>query len=193
MIGGRLLQTDKRFSSLKMSQKEKISDWLYEEYAKLYDKNKLPPDKRYNDYGLTWEDNRYYAIGFSVKHDKIVTFRADRMSCVEITDCPCIPKPLNFDIGEFVNQTFRMYDATLVSVTLKCKNKVMKSVIDRFGLDVQTEPYADGKHFKANVEIGVSQTFFGWVFQFGGDIQIVKPASVKKQFLELANAVCELI
>lgn len=52
MIGGRLLQTDKRFSSLKMSQKEKISDWLYEEYAKLYDKNKLPPDKRYNDYVL---------------------------------------------------------------------------------------------------------------------------------------------
>ncbi len=35
-----------------MIQKEKIYDWLYEEYSKLYDKNKLPPDKRYNDYLL---------------------------------------------------------------------------------------------------------------------------------------------
>jgi len=26
-----------------------------------------------------------------------------------------------------------MYDAALVSVTFKCKNEVMKSVIDRFG------------------------------------------------------------
>ena len=146
---------------------------------------------QFSPYGLTWEDNRYYVIGFSIKYDKIVTFRVDRMSCVEITDCPCIPKPQDFDIGEFVNQTFRMYDAALVSVTLKCKNEVMKSVIDRFGLDVQTEPYSDGKHFKATVDVGASQTFFGWVLQFGGDIQIVKPVSVKQSFLKLAKAVCQ--
>lgn len=145
---------------------------------------------QFSPYGLNWEDNRYYVIGFSVKYNKIVTFRADRMICVEIDDCSCIPKPQGFDIGKFVKQTFRMYDAALVSVTLKCKNEIMKSVIDRFGFDVQTEPYADGKHFKAVVEVGVSQTFFGWVFQFAGDIQIVKPASVKKRFVEMANLIC---
>ncbi len=80
---------------------------------------------QFSPYGLTWEDNRYYAIGFSVKHDKIVTFRAYRMSCVEIADCPCIPKSQDFDIGEFVKQTFRMYDAALFLVTLKCKNEIM--------------------------------------------------------------------
>ncbi len=173
-------------------QNKQIS-FLYYEYDSGKNRVLRNNGERYqfSPYGLTWEDNRYYAIGYSVKHDKIVTFRADRMSCVEIADCPCIPKPQEFDIGEFVNQTFRMYDAALVSVTLKCKNEVMKSVIDRFGLDVQTEPYSDGEHFKAIVEVGVSQTFFGWVFQFAGDIQIVKPASVKKRFVEMANAVCE--
>ena len=44
-----VLRTDKRFSHLKVKQKEKINTWLYEEYAALYTKNKLPPDRRYND------------------------------------------------------------------------------------------------------------------------------------------------
>jgi len=47
---------------LKMSQKERICGWLYEEYAKLYDKNKLPPDKRYNDYIL---NNVYEKISYA--------------------------------------------------------------------------------------------------------------------------------
>lgn len=93
-------------------------------------------------------------------------------------------------MNEFVKQTFRMFDDKLETVTLKCRNEVMKSVIDRFGLDVQTEPYADGRHFKAVVEVGASQTFFGWVFQFGGDVHIVKPTSVKKRFVEMARVVC---
>lgn len=44
-----VLRTDKQFSHLKTKQKEKINMWLYEEYALIYDKNKLPPDSRYND------------------------------------------------------------------------------------------------------------------------------------------------
>lgn len=49
MIDGRLLQTDKPFSQLKQSQKEKINEWLYLEYSGLYQANRLPPDSRHND------------------------------------------------------------------------------------------------------------------------------------------------
>lgn len=49
MVDGRLLQTDKPFSQLKQAQKEKISEWLYQEYAKVYDATGLPPDSRRND------------------------------------------------------------------------------------------------------------------------------------------------
>jgi 8-oxo-dGTP diphosphatase len=47
-VNGKLLQTDKRFSQLKGSQKEKISDWLYGEYHKIYDRVGKPPDARHN-------------------------------------------------------------------------------------------------------------------------------------------------
>ena len=96
-------------------------------------------------YGMTWEDGRYYVIGFSVKHDKIITFRVDRMISVEISEDVCTPKPDDFSIVNYVNKVFRMYDDEIVTVTLRCKNELMKSVIDRFGLDVKTEPCSKNK------------------------------------------------
>jgi len=33
MVNGKLLQTNKKFSQLKNSQKQKINGWLYEEYS----------------------------------------------------------------------------------------------------------------------------------------------------------------
>jgi hypothetical protein len=48
-VDGRLIQTDKPFSQLKATQKEKISEWLYQEYAKVYQSIGLPPDTRRND------------------------------------------------------------------------------------------------------------------------------------------------
>ena len=59
IVNGRLIQTDKRYSALKQSQKQKINEWLYEEYAELYKTNNIPPDSRYNEYIL---DNVYGKI-----------------------------------------------------------------------------------------------------------------------------------
>lgn len=46
---GQLIRTDKRFSDLKNSQKEKISNWLYDEYKKCYDRIEKYSDSRRND------------------------------------------------------------------------------------------------------------------------------------------------
>ena len=45
MVNGKLLQTNKKFSHLKNSQKEKINGWLYEEYEKLWKENGRTPGK----------------------------------------------------------------------------------------------------------------------------------------------------
>lgn len=49
VIDGRLLQTDKQFSQLKTKQKEKINEWLYQEYRRVYIQIGRRPDKRHND------------------------------------------------------------------------------------------------------------------------------------------------
>lgn len=112
------------------------------------------------------------------------------MSSVEVTDNRCIPQPDNFSIAEYAKKVIHMYDDENVTVTLKCKNEVMKSVIDRFGIDVHTEPSTKG-YFKAVVEVSASRTFFGWVFQFAGDIKIAKPANVKNSFIEMVKQISE--
>jgi 8-oxo-dGTP diphosphatase len=48
-VDGRLLQTNKRFSQLKQTQKLKIDGWLYNEYSRVYDQIGKPPDARRND------------------------------------------------------------------------------------------------------------------------------------------------
>lgn len=48
-IDGQLLQTNKRFSSLKQKQQQSINDWLYEEYRRIYAKIGMPPDSSYNN------------------------------------------------------------------------------------------------------------------------------------------------
>lgn len=168
-----------------INQNRQIS-FLYYEYDGEKNRMFRNNGERYtfSPYGMTWEDGRYYVIGFSVKHSKIITFRADRISGVEVLNDVSVPKPKNFNIADFSGKLFRMYGGETAVVTLKCKNEVMKSVIDRFGTDVQTFPASKG-YFNAVVEVGAGQTFFGWVFQFGGDIKIVKPAKIKRQFQEM--------
>lgn len=140
-------------------------------------------------YGMTWDDGYYYVIGHSQKHKKVITFRADRMLNVEIKNDVRMPED-GFNIEEFVNRNFHMYSSDgVVKVTLKCKNELMKSVIDRFGYEVETVPSKDG-FFKAIIDVAPSRTFFAWVFQFNGDIKIISPASVKKDFSEMRGRFC---
>ena len=44
-----LIRTDKQFRHLKNSQKEKISNWLYDEYRNAYDKIGKAPDSIRNE------------------------------------------------------------------------------------------------------------------------------------------------
>lgn len=47
MVDGKLLQTDKKYSHLKLKQKEKISEWMYLETRAYYEKNyTFPGDKQ---------------------------------------------------------------------------------------------------------------------------------------------------
>ena len=49
VVNCRLLQTDKPFSQLKQTQKEKTNEWLYQEYRAVYQKAGKVPDARHND------------------------------------------------------------------------------------------------------------------------------------------------
>jgi len=76
-----------------------------------------------------------------------------------------------------------MYDGEPQTVTLRCENELMTSVVDRFGEKVKTAIAGD-KYFMAEVDVSVSNTFFGWVVGFGGRMEIVAPQDVKKLYFD---------
>ena len=45
-VNGKLLQTNKKYSHLKLKQKERIHQWMYDSYKKIYQKTgRYPEDK----------------------------------------------------------------------------------------------------------------------------------------------------
>lgn len=132
-------------------------------------------------YALVWDDNHYYVVGYSEKHQAIGNFRIDRIHHPMIRSEAATPVPANFDIEEHVNKSIRMFGGDEVEVTLECQNNLMRYVIDRFGEDINTWKSSE-ETFRAKVKVADSPTFYGWLFQFGGKIKIVDPKSVIKEY-----------
>ena len=142
----------------------------------------------FSPYALLWNNDSYYALGFSESHGKVVSFRVDRMSNTKLTELAAAPKPKGFRVEEYTTSVFSMYDEETRTVTLRCENSLMKSIIDRFGTKVKTT-VADDRHFTAEVEVSVSPTFFGWVVSFGGRMEIAAPKDVAEQYLNLLRGI----
>lgn len=136
-------------------------------------------------YSLVRCGDYYYVVGHSKKKDKLVTFRVDRIAATpEVLEKESIPAPQDFDVAEYTKQVFFMYDGEQVEVTLRCDNSLMKTMIDRFGEDVTTLAY-DMESFRLVTTISASQTFYGWIFGFGGKVQILEPESVKDKYRQM--------
>ena len=132
-------------------------------------------------YDCLWNDDKYYLIGYSEKHQGLVTFRIDRIVNLEILEEKSLPKPRNYRISGFANKVFRMYDGTLQEVELFCKEPMMKQLVDHFGTDFEVLPAEEG-YFTAKIKVSVSRTFFSWLFQFGSDVRIIGPEQVREQY-----------
>ena len=141
-------------------------------------------DYHFSPYGLVWNNDRYYAVGWSDSHDKVITLRVDRIAAPKITDTDAVPKPEGFDMAFYAESVIQMYDGPMCEVALACDNDMMRHVIDRFGEDVDTKIVDDG-HFEACVNVPASPTFFAWVFTFRGGIQITGPKEVAAAYKEM--------
>ena len=133
-------------------------------------------------WGLCWDDENYYMIGFDDEAGKIKYYRVDKMTDILILDA----KRKGYeafkqqDKSLYTKKRFRMFDGVEQTVTLKCKNRLSNVIVDQFGKDVHMVP-VDAEHFTVNVDVAVSNQFYGWVIALGGDAVIEKPKEVKDE------------
>ena len=142
----------------------------------------------FSPYALVWNDDCYYAIGYSEapNHNKVVKFRVDRMKTLTVTDKSAVRKPKDFDVEDYFSQIFSMYDGPECDVDILCENDMMKHVIDQFGEKVKTN-IVDNNHFLASVRVSLSPTFYAWVFSFAGKMIIKNPKEAIDGFKKMIN------
>lgn len=139
-------------------------------------------------YALFWNEDFYYVVGHSEKHDNISSFRADRICHIELSEEDAAKKPAGFDLDRYSRQIFEMYDGDTVRVKLECRNELMKYVIDRFGETVETE-IATETTFYAYPEVALSPNFYSWLFKFAGEIQLLSPERAREEYIRKAESV----
>ena len=138
-----------------------------------------------NPLALTFDNENYYLITYTEKYDEFVTYRVDRMSDVTVTDEKRSLPPKPFNVAEYVNPVFSMFDGEIERITCLFRNSLLNVVIDRFGENVTLSEYGD-EAFKAVFKAAVSPTFLSWIIGFGGDAYVLSPEWVADEVYALA-------
>ena len=133
--------------------------------------------------GLVFNEDNYYLMVYSSRHDGTANYRVDRMEKVEIIDEPVCEKALQLReaVDCFTEQAFKMYGGQPVDVTLQFDHKLIGVVYDKFGEDTKMIRL-NSETCVATVKVQVSPTFWGWIFQFGKQMQITSPNEMIEEY-----------
>ena len=138
-------------------------------------------------YATVWNNDRYYLVGWSDKRKKVTTFRIDRMCVPKQLPKRRVPPPEDFDVRDYTDKVFWMFDGPKEEVTLRCRMNILDQVIDRFGEGVEIKALDSGT-FDVTVPVALSGTFYAWVFQFTGEMRILGPEYVRNAYTEMLGS-----
>ena len=171
-----------------INQKKKIQ-FKYTEYNADKEKVFRHDGEVYtlSPYVLYWNEDYYYVVGYYDKRETVAAFRVDRLHNPKVTDEDTIEKPKNFNVDDYANKIFKMFDGDEVMVELECDNSLMKYIVDHYGLDIETWRNTEGT-FIAKVPATLSPTFYGWVFQFAGKMKIRGPEEARINYRKMIDA-----
>ena len=142
-------------------------------------------------YALLWNEDYYYVVGWSDKHENVSVFRVDRMYHPEIMDEKAVKRPDDFNLDDYSMPIFDMFEGPeRVAVKLEVKNELAKYIVDRFGNKLKTQQVSDDT-FTVTVDVSLSPTFYAWVFQFEGKMRILSPKRAANKMKEMAGKVLE--
>ena len=143
------------------------------------------PEEDYvvSPYATIWNNDRYYLVGYSDKRNQVNTFRIDRMTKVRQIQKKRVPEPEDFNVQNYTDKVFWMYDGNEEEVTLRCRNKILDQVIDRFGERIELKNITR-QTFDVTVPVCISGTFYAWVTQFVREMSITAPNHVRQAYAD---------
>ena len=133
-------------------------------------------------WGLSWDNENYYLIGYDSDAGMIKHYRVDKMLHIRMSKEMREGKELfqKLDMAAYAKKSFGMYGGKEEHVRLLVKKSFAGVMIDRFGKDIMMIP-ADEEHFTVNVDVQVSSQFLSWVFALGDGVKIIGPEHVAER------------
>ena len=161
-----------------------------EDGEKVYRKEK----KRYvvEPMALIFNDDNYYLMTWNARYEGITNYRVDRMDEVSVEEAGVSEKAImdDSDIAAFRQQAFKMYGGNLEDVVLEFNEKLIGVVHDKFGESTKMIRTAPGKCV-ASVQVQIAPTFWGWLFQFVGEMRIISPDPLMEEYKKRAKEALE--
>lgn len=136
-------------------------------------------------WGLSWDDENYYLVGYDSSVGKIKHYRVDKMLKIQMSEEEREGREhfKKLDMADYARKSFGMFGGKEQEVKLFVDNFLAGVIIDRFGKDVMLIP-EDKDHFTVKVAVHVSNQFLGWIMSLGDGVKIIGPDEVVEQVQE---------
>ena len=115
----------------------------------------------------------------------------DRMEQVSILDEPVSADAIitSESLSSYTEQVFKMYGGPTENAVLQFDKSLIGVVHDKFGEDTKMI-CLDKNNCVATVQIQISPTFWGWIFQFTDKMQILSPQSLVEDYKRQCKKIC---
>ena len=148
-------------------------------------------------YAMTWQFDYYYLIGNYEKYDNLMNLRIDRIHSVEILDEPIrhfseVSTYIDtFDVADYTKKLFGMFGGNMQDIKLRCSNKILEQVTDRFGEKIFITNVND-KTFDFSVKAAVSEALGTWIMNYGADIEVISTTELRDKIVNRAEKILEI-
>lgn len=148
---------------------------------------------RISPYTLMWNDENYYLIAYDAHQRTIKHYRVDKMEKIVVEDVLRTGAKAfaALDLTTYSATLFGMFGGARTTVTLRVRAQLAGVMIDRFGRDVLIRNQNDG-WFQMQVPVALSPQFYGWLFGFGADIELIAPEQAREEYARRLNAALNL-
>ena len=133
-------------------------------------------------WGLSWDDENYYLVGFDSEAGKIKHYRVEKILKIRMSNEEREGKEYfqQLDMADYTKKSFGMFGGKEQTIKLLVHNSLAGVIIDRFGKDIMMIPI-DEQYFTVNVDVHVSRQFLGWVFSLGEKVKLLGPDEVVEE------------
>lgn len=139
---------------------------------------------------LVFNEDNYYMLCYSSRYEKTSTYRVDRMDAVKVIEETVSDAAiaLKEEIAGYTEQVFKMYAGPAEDIVLEFADHLIGAIFDKFGEG--TQMIRSGEHkCVATVRVQISPVFWGWLFQFAGEMKILSPQPLVDEYKNRARSI----